>query len=103
MAALVLLAWLAPLVAPHAAGDDPFCAPLASGDESASLRAAADDPHQPSDHCVICHTARSHRTALSNLGSCPVALVAGLELAPVAAGWHRTPALDSLPARAPPA
>jgi hypothetical protein len=97
------LAWLAPLVAPHAAGDDLLCAPLAARDAAPSLRPTTTHADQQPHHCVICHSARSHRTALSDLGPASVVLTPGHELAPIVTACHRTPALDGLPARAPPA
>jgi hypothetical protein len=101
LATLLVLAWLAPLVAPHAAGDDLLCEPPPPG-EQASLRPTVDDAGQ-AHHCVICHSARSYRTALSDLGAAPIALTVESAVAFDIADAHRTPALDGLPARAPPA
>jgi hypothetical protein len=102
LAALVLLAWLAPLVVPHAGGDDPLCETLDGGAGTLSLRATVADAGQ-AHHCVICHTARSYRTAMSDRGPAPVALAAEHSIAPDILASHRTPALDKLPARPPPA
>jgi hypothetical protein len=103
LAALVLLAWLTPIAVPHVGGDDLLCLRPASTDAALSAKATIEDADQQGHHCVICHSARSYRTALSDLGPAPVALESEHTVASVATVNHRAPALDGLPARAPPA
>jgi hypothetical protein len=103
LAMLLLLAWLAPVVAPHAGGDDLLCEVPAAGGGDGSVRPAVDDSGQPGHHCVICHSARSHRTGPADLGIAAVVLTPGHAIAPIVSGARRAPALDNLPARAPPA
>jgi hypothetical protein len=100
---MLLLAMLAPVVAPHAGGDDLLCEFPVSDDGAPSARAVADDSGQPAHHCVICHSARSSRTALATLGLAAVVLTPEHAIPPSVSGAHRAPALDRLPARAPPA
>ena len=100
---VLLLAWLAPVLAPHAGGDDLLCDVPAAGSGAGSVRATADDSGQPAHHCVICHSARSHRTGPADLGLAAVVLTPGHAIAAIASGARRAPALDNLPARAPPA
>lgn len=99
---MLLLAMLAPVVAPHAGGDDLLCEFPVSDDGAPSVRAVADSG-QPAHHCVICHSARSSRTALATLGLSAVVLTSEHAIPPSVSGAHRAPALDRLPARAPPA
>ena len=103
LATALLLAWLAPIVAPHAGGDDLLCEIPVSETGAASVRATVDDSGQPAHHCVICHSARSYRSALTDLGLAAIVLAPEHAVAPVISGVHRSPALDNLPARAPPA
>jgi hypothetical protein len=103
LAALLLLAMLAPIVAPHAGGDDLLCEFPVSDDGAPSVRAVADDSGQPAHHCVICHSARSSRTALAALGLAAVVLTPEHAIPSSVSGAHRASALDRLPARAPPA
>jgi hypothetical protein len=104
LAGLFLLVWLAPLVAPHAADDDVLCVPLAPSSDaaSASWTTVAEADQQP-HHCVICHSLRSYRTALSDCGPAAVNQAARYAVDAFPSTGHRSPALDSLPARAPPA
>jgi hypothetical protein len=103
LAAVLLLVWLTPLAVPHAADDDLLCAPLnASPDAPARWTTAGGDERQ-SHHCVICHSIRSFRTALSDCGPAAVTLTAEHGVDASADAFHRLPALDRLPARAPPA
>jgi hypothetical protein len=55
------------------------------------------------DHCVVCHSVRTPRRPLGAVAQLqsPIALGALVDLSDTAA--HRAPALDCLPARAPPA
>jgi hypothetical protein len=103
LAALLLLAWLSPLAVPHAGDDDLLCAPLgASPDAPARLTTAGEANRQP-HHCVICHSIRSFRTALSDCGPAAVLLTAEHGVDALADASRRAPAFDRLPARAPPA
>jgi hypothetical protein len=103
MAAVLLLVWLAPLAVPHAADDDLLCVPGASSPEApAQLTAVAGGDRQP-HHCVICHSFRSFRSALADCGPAAVSLAAEHGVDASADATRRAPALDRLPARAPPA
>jgi hypothetical protein len=103
LAAVLLLAWLSPLVVPHAADDDLICAPLGiSPDAPARWTPATGVDRQP-HHCVICHSIRSFRNALSDCGPAAVSLTAEHGVDASADVSHRAPAFDRLPARAPPA
>jgi hypothetical protein len=98
-----LAVWLVPFVVPHAA-DDQLCASVAvgpGGNDALRVRpdAGADQPH----HCVICHSIRSYRTSLSDCGPIAVPLTAEHSVPLSVIGWHREPAFDRVPARAPPA
>ncbi len=101
-AALLLLAWLIPIVAPHSAADDVLCVPIEAGSGTAGVKAQV-GVGTPPHHCVICHTLRSYRTALSDCGPAATILTTErLDSLPAADGL-RAAALDQLPARAPPA
>jgi mono/diheme cytochrome c family protein len=103
LAGLLLLAWLLPLGVPHAGDDDLLCAPLgASPDGSARWTRVGGADRQP-HHCVICHSIRSFRTALSDSGPAAVSLTAEHGVDALADASRRAPAFDRLPARAPPA
>lgn len=101
MAALVLVTcWLVPLAFPHDAGDDPLCVPeLAS--KGTDQIGGATNSRQP-DHCVVCHTARSFRSAVNETARIPVWLTAGLLIDQPVEPFRRGPAFYRLPARAPP-
>lgn len=100
LASLLLAVWLVPFFVPHAA-DDRLCAPSSAGEDATRVRAdaGADQPH----HCVICHSIRSSRTALSDCGPVVVTLAAEHSIPVSVIGWQREPAFDRVPARAPPA
>jgi len=103
MAAVLLLAWLSPLAVPHAAEDDLLCAPSqASSDAPARFTTDGDGDSQP-HHCVICHSIRSFRSALADCGPAAAGLAAEHGVDASADASRRAPALDRLPARAPPA
>ena len=103
LAALLLLAWLAPLVVPHAADDDLLCAPLSASPDAPARVAAVNGVARQPHHCVICHSIRSFRTALADCGRAAVILTAEHGVDACADASHRLPAFDRLPARAPPA
>lgn len=101
-AALLLLAWLVPIVAPHSADDDLLCVPIEPTAGTAAVKAQA-SVDSPPHHCVVCHTLRSYRGALSDCGPAVTALTAErIDSRPAAEGL-RAAAHDRLPARAPPA
>jgi mono/diheme cytochrome c family protein len=103
LAAVLLLAWLSPLAVPHAADDDLLCVPAgASPDAPAQWAAVGGGDRQP-HHCVICHSFRSFRSALADCGPAAVSLAAEHGVYVLADPSRRAPALDRLPARAPPA
>jgi mono/diheme cytochrome c family protein len=103
MAAVLLFVWLSPLAVPHAADDDLLCVPAgASPDASAQWTADSGGDRQP-HHCVICHSFRSFRSALADCGPAAVNLAAEHGVDALADASRRAPALDRLPARAPPA
>ena len=101
LAGLLLLAWLAPVVAPHAAGDDVLCAPSSEAEDLLRLQPNADvaGPH----HCVICHSIRSFRSALADCGPASGTLTPEHSVPVYEMGRHREPAFACVPARAPPA
>jgi hypothetical protein len=101
-AAVLLLAWLIPIVAPHSAADDVLCVPNEAASGAAAVKAQA-GVHPPPHHCVICHTLRSYRVALNDCGPAATILTAErVDPLPTANGL-RAAALHQLPARAPPA
>ena len=103
--AVVLLMTAVPAT-PHFAQDDFACdlAALASAEHDESkhgFRAAGDAAER--DHCALCHWSRSLRSPLTPLGvtvtpAAPAAAEHG-----VVAALLLSPALENLPARAPPA
>jgi hypothetical protein len=105
LAALLLVTgWGAPLAIPHSWGDDPICVLVQRGDSSDTSRigGVVVSAAQP-EHCVVCHTARSFRSAPTSGGRLSVATTTGLVLDTPAGYVRRAPAFDRLPARAPPA
>jgi hypothetical protein len=103
LAAFVLLAWMAPWLAPHAMGDDPWCAPLEAASGTLTFRATVAGSDQEPHHCAICHSIRSFRTALSDCGPATTTLNAERLVAVRVIGFRPAPASVRLPARAPPA
>jgi hypothetical protein len=99
---LLVLAWLAPLVLPHAGDDDLLCVSVPSQDAGLGMRATV-GAEQQQHHCVICHSARSYRSALSDCGAVAVSLSAEQPVASFTIGRPRTPAFDRRLSRAPPA
>lgn len=92
-----------PLAVPHTAADDVLCVAGEGPAGAATARiTVADAEHQPG-HCVICHAIRSFRTTLADSGPATVSLTAELAVEALLGSWHRAPAFDKLPARAPPA
>ena len=103
IAALVLVTgWLTPIVVPHANDDDQACVIVrAAGVDGASHLTAAGALPQP-DHCLVCHAARSFRSAQPETARVVVRLSPGLFVESFADGVRRTAAQNRLPARAPP-
>jgi hypothetical protein len=101
VAVFVIVAALGPLLMPHAGDDDQLCVPVEAGSGTPVMRtpAAAPQPH----HCAVCHSIRSFRTALADCGPAAARLVSEQAVAAAMRAWRRAPALDRLPARAPPA
>lgn len=96
--AIVLLAW-GPLGFQHAGKDDFACAPAPASDDAQAMGEAPDDGLE---HCQVCHWTRSLRSRFASTVYVQhvVTIAAHVnDLQPVA---HRAPALDRLPARAPP-
>jgi hypothetical protein len=100
-AALLVAAWVCPLLVPHAGDDDRLCVPLTREAADASTVAPASSVQQP-EHCAICHTARSFRAAL-------LAVAGGVDTLaaqPVVGDPEHRPlralGQDRLPARGPP-
>ena len=97
IAILVLLAGSASLM--HWGKDDLACVPGGAPDaDGAGFAAAADT----ADHCLVCHWTRSLRSPSAAVPRVHSALVAAghFDVHPPAA--LRAPALDRVPARAPP-
>jgi hypothetical protein len=86
---------------PHGAGDD-LCAPnpLEAHDESKHVMGAPDgaDPH----HCAVCHSIRTSRRPFTCVAHLRSPLTRGALIHASEAIARRAPALDKLPARAPP-
>ena len=97
IAVLVLLAGSASLV--HWGKDDLACVPGGAPDADGAAFAAASDT---ADHCLVCHWTRSLRSPSAAVPRVQSALVAAdrFDVLPPAA--LRAPALDRVPARAPP-
>jgi hypothetical protein len=102
LAALLLCSWLAPLAVPHTASDDELCIVVVGGSAASATWTASSDADQP-HHCVICHSIRSYRTALADCGPAASTLTLQHTCDAQIDVWHRAPAFDRLPARAPPA
>jgi hypothetical protein len=100
LAALLLVATFAPLATPHVGDDDALCAPVNAASDALDVLPMA--AGQQAHHCVVCHSVRSYRSALSDCGSAHVGLTSERTVAATVRVWHRAPALDRLPARAPP-
>lgn len=104
IAALVLVTgWLVPVAVPHGADDDWACvATRGQAGEPASELSAPVALQQP-DHCLVCHAARSFRSAQPETGRVVVRLSSEPFVDISADGFRRKAAHDRLPARAPPA
>ncbi len=100
--AVALLLLISFLGLGHKAGDD-ICAsdlPQAHDESKHAIGAASGVDAQ---HCAICHSVRTPRRPFGSVAQVRAPLVdSGLVLTSEAVA-HRAPALDRLPARAPPA
>ena len=98
---MLVTSWLVPLSFPHAAGDDPFCVPGSGSDATSDVVDGATNARQP-DHCVVCHTARTFRSAFDETARIPIWLTAGLLVDLPVEPFRSGPTFYRLPARAPP-
>jgi hypothetical protein len=98
---LIVSGWLVPLGFPHTGEDDRACARSFDGSDTPSkLDGAVAD--LPSDHCLACHSARSFRSALSGDGWVALWLEPGFSVDDRQFQSPGRPAVDQIPARAPP-
>lgn len=84
----------------HAGSDDYGCMPQAESTGGAALTGA---PSQTPEHCPVCHWTRSLRSPFASAVHVGYAAAATAEVSLSRLLTHRAPALDRLPARAPPA
>jgi hypothetical protein len=90
----------APSVFAHTGQDDFACALAGAADAAPWVDEAVPDAPQ---HCLICHWTHALRYNLAASEEVVTVLVAADEIDTPAAVAQRAPALDRLPARAPPA
>jgi hypothetical protein len=103
LSALVLVAgWAVPLALPHYADDDPICVRAQTGKDDSGRFEEPKAASQP-NHCAICHSARSFRSAVhtADRGGVQLAAIDGV-VSPIRFP-QRAPEFDRIPARAPPA
>ena len=99
---LLVTGWGVPLAFPHLAEDDLLCALGEAADGRGDARLEGHGPDGPADHCAVCHSLRSFRTAglYAQLAS---TVMVSARLSPVIDTAGRTGVVDHrLPARAPP-
>jgi hypothetical protein len=98
IAVLVLLAGPAGLL--HTGLDDRAC--IAAGEPDDGIARLGAARGHSSDHCLVCHWTSSLRSPSLSVARAHAVLVvgAGIDVSPPIA--RRAPALDRLPARAPP-
>jgi hypothetical protein len=100
IAALLLLA---PVVAgPHVDDGDRACAPIVVDEHDESKHRFAPSVPIDHEHCAICHWTRLPRSPFAPIAALRSQLAAGLTIDERDPFTHRAPALDKLPARAPP-
>lgn len=99
---LVATGWATPLVVPHSSGDDPICLVATSSEAESRIGGFTAAAPQP-EHCVVCHVARSFRSAAAASGRLIVAITPGQLLEFPSDRFGGAPSLVRLPARAPPA
>jgi hypothetical protein len=99
----LLLLLLSVAGVPHFDQGDRACAPVLSGEHDESKHAFRGPATVDHDHCAICHWTRLPRSAFAPVPPFRSPWTAGVALEQGDAFTHRAPALDRLPARAPPA
>ena len=87
---------------PHLEKGDQACAPVMVGEHDASKHAFRAPIAVEHAHCAICHWTRLPRSAFAPIRSFQSPLAAGVTIDERDLFTHRAPALDRLPARAPP-
>jgi hypothetical protein len=92
-----------PLAVPHPVDDDGLYVDIGWSSDARSQLVVPAGTVQPPEHCAVCHTLRSFRSSLAHCGPVSVVLVSARPIDDFIALSHRAPALDRLPARAPPA
>lgn len=85
----------------HRRGDDVCLADLLPPHDESKHVVGAPDDGAP-DHCAICHSIRTPRRPFGPAAHVQTPLVQGAVVDPAEAASLRAPALDRLPARAPP-
>ena len=98
IAAMLLLT--GPVVFQHEGRDDFACAPGGATDRDIAEIAAA--PSGAAQHCLVCHWTRSLRTPSPSSAYATSLLITATTVDVAEGKSHRAPALDRLPARAPP-
>jgi len=101
VALLLLLLTIAGV--PHFDAGDRACAPVLAGEHDESKHAFRAPVAVEHDHCAICHWTRLPRSAFAPIPPFRSPLSVGVAMEPGSPFTHRAPALDRLPARAPPA
>jgi hypothetical protein len=87
---------------PHFDRGDRACAPIVVDQHDESKHAIRAPVTVEHDHCAICHWTRLPRSPFAPLVSFRSPLAAGVAIDQRELFTHRAPALDKLPARAPP-
>lgn len=101
VAVLALVAgWVAPAALPHDRADDVLCLSDPLSQDAAGL--VGTNTEASPEHCQVCHTARSFRTAFNSAERAAIWLTAGQIVESPAESANRRPTIDRLPARAPP-
>ena len=102
-AVAVLLLLVSVAGVPHFDKGDRACAPVVAGEHDESKHAFRQATTTEHDHCAICHWTRLLRSAFAPLPPFRTPLSTCVAIEIVDPFSHRAPALDRLPARAPPA
>jgi hypothetical protein len=98
IALLVLLAGAVSLL--HSGIDDPACASLEGSEEGTARLGGA--PADSSDHCLVCHWARTLRAPSPSIARALTSLVATTRVDVPQPALQHPPSIDRCPARAPP-
>ena len=101
VAVLLLLASAAG--GPHLDRGDRACAPTVVDEHDESKHRFATSVPSEHEHCAICHWTRLPRSPFTAIPAFQSPLAAGVAIDDRNPFEHRAPALDKLPARAPPA